>query len=357
MTSTLEQLGYTSHFQENFAALERPHLQPGRIVEAYSERYTVRTANATYQADMSGNLRHALDERSDLPNVGDWVAMDTLDDNYAVIHYLLPRVSALCRRSVSRRTETQVIGANIDVALIMQAVTHDFNLNRLERYIAAAHSGDIRPVVLLSKTDLIDSDTLAGQVAAIGERHPRQEVLTLSSLTSVGLDRLEARIEAGKTYCLLGSSGVGKSTLINTLVHEDVLETRETSDWKQRGKHTTTHRALFVLRSGAIFIDTPGMRELGLAEGDAGLEKTFDDLYALADTCRFSDCQHRDEPGCAVQAALQSGTLDAGKFENFLKMKREVARFQSSAAEKRKTAKRQGKLYKRIQTEKHQRRY
>lgn len=350
---TLESLGYDPYFRHAYEQAGWEHLEPGRIVEAHLERYTVRTGAGAYQADITGNLRHALEERCDFPTVGDWVAVATFDDGQAVVHHLLPRRSALMRKAASRRSEKQAIGANIDTALIMQAVEADYNLNRLDRYIAAAHGGHIAPAVILSKADLVAPEVLAARVGAIQERHPKVEVLTLSNLTSDGVDRLKARIEAGKTYCLLGSSGVGKSTLINTLLDTDLLATREISGWNQRGKHTTTHRALFVLPSGGIFIDTPGMRELAPAEGETGLEKAFEEVYALAAACRFGDCQHEDEPGCAVQAALQAGTLDPDKFENYGKMKRESAYFEASTAERHKKAKNQGKMYKRIMNEKH----
>jgi len=356
MTDTLKRLGYAPFFQEALDRLERPDLVPGRIAEVHAERYTVQTASTICSADITGNLRYSLEERADFPTVGDWVAVAHVGAQ-TLIHHRLPRRTELARRSVSGRAERQVIGANIDVALIMQAVDRDFNLNRLERYLAVAYGAGIEPLLLLSKSDLASASELASINTAVSTRHPALESVGINCRVESGLDALYPRIEVEKTYCVLGSSGTGKSTLVNALLGEQRLETREISSWNQRGKHTTTFRALFVLPSGGIIIDTPGMREIGGIEGGDGLEKTFDDIYALAKTCRFSDCQHEDEPGCAVQAAIESGELDPAKFDNFSRLARETAHFESSVAERRKKARSQGKLYKKIQGEKRKRHF
>ena len=351
MAETLESLGFDLFFKSAMEARGWDHLEPARVVEAHLEKYLVRTSHGVRKAEIAGKLRYSLEERADFPNVGDWVAVASLDGEVAVIHHLLPRKSALYRRAAAQQSARQVIGANIDVALIVQAVEHDFNLNRLERYLAAACGGGIEAVVVLSKCDLMPPAELSAQATRIEERHPGLRLLYTSSLESGGLEALRSFLEAGKTYCVLGSSGVGKSTLINGILGEDVLDTREISDWNQRGKHTTTHRALFVVPSGGILIDTPGMRELGVAGGVGAVEKTFEDILALAENCRFSDCRHGDEPGCAVIAALESGALDPEKLENYEKIRREAVHYETSAAEKRKKDRNQGKLYKRVKKE------
>lgn len=356
MLYTLESLGYDRFFEEAFARLARPDLEPGRVTQAHAERYAVQTASAIYLADITGNLRYTLAERADFPTVGDWVALAPAGDQ-AVIHDRLPRRTELARRSVSGRAERQVIGANIDVALIMQAVDRDFNLNRLERYLAVAHGAGIEPVLLLSKTDLASGAELSELRALIHARHPSLETLETNSVAAGGLDALAGRLIEARTYCVLGSSGTGKSTLVNALLGEDRLATRELSSWNQRGKHTTTFRALFVLPAGGILIDTPGMREIGGIEGGEGLEKTFEDIHDLAQQCRFNDCRHENEPGCAVRAAIESGALDAAKFDNYSRMERETAHFETSVAERRKKDKNLGKMYKRVLGEKSKRRY
>jgi len=357
MPESLELLGFRPFFQAAIEENAWDHLEPGRVVEAHLGQYVVRTAHGSCRAEITGKLRYTLEARDDFPTVGDWVALALFDNELAIIHHLFPRQTALSRRAASQQSERQIIGANIDIALIVQAVERDFNLNRLERYLAAAHGGGIEPVVVLSKADLLETDELATLVARIAARHPGQQVLCASSLSDGGLEAIRAFLEPGRTYCVLGSSGVGKSTLINGLLGEEVLATQELSDWNQRGKHTTTRRALFVVPSGGILIDTPGMRELGVVDGPEGVDRTFEDIRALAESCRFGDCRHQDEPGCAVRAALESGELDPEKLENYEKILREAAHYESSAAEKRKKARSLGKMYKQIKNEKYGRRF
>ena len=355
MRALLERLGYAPDFELPFLALGRPDLAPGRVVEVHAERYTVRMAHADCRAELTGNLRYSLEERAAFPTVGDWVAAVVCGEEQALIHHVLPRRSELARRSVSGRSERQVIAANIDVALIVQSADRDFNLNRLERYLTVVYGAAIAPVLLLSKTDLASESTLVDLRAAVRARHPALEVLGVNCLNPGGLEALAGRIEPGRTYCVLGSSGTGKSTLINALLGEERLATRAISDWNQRGKHTTSFRSLIVLPQGGILVDTPGMREIGGVDGPQALEIVFDDIHTLTQTCHFSDCRHEEEPGCAVRAAIEAGALDPGKLENYRRMEREMAHFEASASERRRKARSQGKMYKRILNEKRQR--
>lgn len=273
------------------------------------------------RAEIAGKLRYSLEERADFPTVGDWVAAALLEPDRALIHHLLPRQTALYRRAASHQLVKQVIGANIDIALVVQAVEGDFNLNRLDRYLAAAHGGGIRPVVVLNKSDLLLPGAVDALEREILVRHPGQGVIRTSRLETGGLENLRAFLEVRKTHCVLGSSGVGKSTLINGVLGAEELENQAISGWNQRGKHTTTHRALFVVPAGGTLIDTPGMRELGPTDELEGIERTFFDIVSLAGNCCFSDCRHKDEPGCAILAALESGSLDPKKLENYEKLR------------------------------------
>lgn len=357
MRENLESLGFSGYFRAAFDTLECPGLIPGRVVEAHAEHYGIGADRAFYRAEVTGALRHTLNERADFPTVGDWVTVAPLEAEHAAIHHVLPRKTELARRAVSGRSERQVIGANIDVALIVQSADRDFNPNRLERYLAVAYGAGIEPILVLSKTDLASSAMQGELLATVQRRHPSLEILDVNCVTPDGLERLAARIEPAQTYCLLGSSGTGKSTLINALLGEERLETQAISDWNQRGRHTTTSRTLLVLPGGGIVIDTPGMRELGGADGGQGLEKTFEDIHALMQGCRFSDCRHEGEPGCAVQAAITAGTLDPAKFDNFQRMEREMAHFEASASERRKKDRNQGRMIKRILGEKNRQRF
>lgn len=348
---TLEDLGYTQALEVYRKEKQLEDYTVGRVIAEHKERYQVLTTDGIYYSELIGNLRFTAESRHDLPAVGDWVAISEYDDDKALIHAVFPRHSLMERQAVGRSAQTQIIGTNIDYGLIVQAVDRDFNLNRLERYLTICHASKVEPIIILSKIDLVEPVVLNGLVDQLSRRISQPSIIPISNATREGFGQLEPLIQKGKTYCLLGSSGVGKSTLINHLSGKELMKTGEISDAVSKGKHTTSHRELILLDSGAILIDNPGMREVGITDLGGGLEMTFDRILELAENCRFKDCSHEHEDGCAILEGMENGDIDTDAYENFQKMQRESARFSASKAEKRRKDKQMGKLYKRIQEE------
>jgi ribosome biogenesis GTPase len=318
----------------------------GRVSAVYRERYAVITEEGEFDSELLGNLRFTAASKEDLPAVGDWVALSVFDEGKALIHALFPRATILVRQAVGSFGEKQLIAANVDEAWIVQAVNRDFSLNRLERYLSLCYLAKIRPLVLLTKTDLLEEDALSALLEMVRKRMPDVGVMAVSNVSGQGINALKQQIVAGRTYCLLGSSGVGKSSLINTLSGEARMEIGSISASSDRGRHITTHRALILLEGGGMLIDNPGMREVGLTEGEEGVAQVFDSILSLADQCRFSDCTHSTEAGCAVLDALERGEIDESSLENYHKMQREQARFTTTQLEKRQRDKQLGKIFK-----------
>lgn len=345
---TLHDLGYTDHLQKLRESLNLSSFDIGRVTQEHKNRYTVRTDSDELDCELIGNLRYTATNRSELPAVGDWVALSPYDEGKGLIHAILPRTSLLERQAVGKFGESQIIASNIDFALIVQSVNRDFSINRLERYLTLCHGSNISPIIVVSKTDLMEESEVAELLSQIVKRVPNTPVVPLSNLTSRGLDQLTEHIIPGKTYCLLGSSGVGKSSLINSLSGETLMKTDSISDKIDRGKHVTTHRELIPLVNGAILIDNPGMREVGITDQSGGLETTFDRIIGLTENCKYSDCTHTSESGCAVLAALESGEIDEGSYHNYMRLQREKEHYESTVAEKRKKDKEFGKMIKRF---------
>jgi len=316
----------------------------GRVVAEHRERYIVATESGDVEAEVSGSLRFAARGRGDFPAVGDWVALDVEPDGVSIVHAILPRSSTIARKSVDGFGEVQVVAANVDHALLAQACDRDFNLARLERYLTLCHSAGVSPIVVLTKTDLIGKEAVSSILEEIGRRRGNVPVAAVSSADPDGYGPVERLMEKGRTYCLLGSSGVGKSTLLNRLSGRSLMRTDSISASTGKGRHVTSHRELVVLEGGAILIDNPGMREVGIVDAVGGLEATFGRLLAFAETCRFRDCTHTAEAGCAVLDAVRRGEVDEGSYESWRKMEKEKAHFESSVAERRRKDRAFGKM-------------
>ncbi len=340
-----EELGYDDRFEQFRVEQNLESYDVGRIITEHRERYMVLTGKGEFEAEVTGNMRFTAEDRLDFPAVGDWVAI-TIHESIAIIHRLFPRKSILLRQAVGRFGASQVIASNIDFAFIVQSVDRDYNINRLERYLTLCHSANVIPVIILSKADLIDNTQLAEMMENLKSRITDVRVFGLSNHTLYGYDTLNAVLVKGKTYCFLGSSGVGKSTIVNNLAGEEIMKTNIISLSTGKGKHTTNRRELIILKNGAVIIDTPGLREVGIADNAEGLENTFDHIVRLAGRCKFSNCKHTHEKGCAVLEAVEKGVINKASYSNYLKMEREKDRFNTSMAEKRKKDKAFGKICK-----------
>jgi ribosome biogenesis GTPase len=299
-------------------------LQAARVLAEHRGSYALATDRGEVSASVSGKFRYEAVTAEDFPAVGDWVAVEPVDSGQsAVIHAVLPRQTRFVRPARGPIPEAQVVAANVDLVLLVTGLDHDFNLRRLERYLALAWSSGAEPVVVLNKADLCDD--LAGRLADVSMVAPGVTVRVLSALDGTGIDSLTPLLEPGKTVALLGSSGVGKSTIVNALLGYDRQATGAVREDDQRGRHTTTMRELLVMPNGALLIDSPGMRSVGMWEIEDGLADAFADVEEFASRCRFSDCSHTLEPGCAVQAAIAQGALPAARLESMNKLARESA--------------------------------
>jgi ribosome biogenesis GTPase len=319
----LTALGWDDSFAEEFERHARAGLRPGRVAVQHRGAYDVLTAEGELRCDVAGRLYDEAASPADLPAVGDWVAIAARPEEGAgTVQAVLPRRTKFSRKTAWQASEEQVLAANVDIALIVSSLNEDLNLRRLERYLTLAWESGARPVLVLTKADLADGvEASVAEVESVAFGAP---VHAISSVTGEGLDELRAHLGPGVTAALLGSSGVGKSTLVNTLAGEELLETREIRD-DGKGRHTTTRRELIQLPGGALVIDTPGMREVQLWIADGGLEEAFSDVTELFEHCRFSDCAHESEPGCAVKEALANGSLAPERWESYLKLQRELA--------------------------------
>lgn len=326
---TLDDLGWNDFFASAFAPYVEQGLVPARVV-AQKGLTQVSTGEAEMYADLAGKLRHELKGpggAAGYPAVGDWTALRLpTGDGRAMIHAILPRKSKFSRKTPGHRTEEQVVAANVDTIFLVSGLDGDFNPRRIERYLTAAWDSGARPVVVLNKLDRCDDpETCLLETQSIAMGVPVHRV---SALTGEHVEELAPYLGAGQTVSLLGSSGVGKSTLTNRLLGREVQRTAGVREGDDRGRHTTTHRELFVAPTGGLLIDTPGLREIQLWEGDQGIESAFADVEALAEGCRFADCRHQGEPGCAVAAAAESGELTAERLESYRKLQRELRQIQ-----------------------------
>ena len=339
---SLQDLGYDDFFK---SARKRPEFLVGRVVAEHKGAYKIKNENGEYLGRITGKQIFKAISREDYPAVGDWVEISLPDEEHAVIHSVLQRKTIIKRRR--GKDEIQVIGANIDTAFVVQAIGRDYNLNRFERYFSIIKDGGVKPAIILNKADLVSREELAEKKSEIMERFGETDLILTSTVTNDGLAELKSYIERGKTYCFLGSSGVGKSTLINKLIGVDIIKTKEINDYSDRGKHATTSRQMYFLRNGGIVIDNPGMREVGMTNTQAGIDESFGSISGLAKDCRYGDCTHTKEPGCRVLEALNSGELDRAEYENYIGLKKESEHYGMTKLEKREKDKRFGKFIKR----------
>lgn len=342
----LDDLGYNDKIEKLRIENNLEEVDIGRIISEHKERYIVKTEKGEFEAEITGNLRFSAKGREDFPAVGDWVALTMYDSDFSVIHEILPRFSIISRQAISQFGEVQIIATNIDYAFLVQAVDRDFNVNRLERYLTICYSSDVSPIIVLSKTDLIDEQRMNEILDDIKLRIKNVPVIAISNETRNGYEAIKKTIEKGKTYCMLGSSGVGKSTLLNNLSGRTIMRTDTISQSTNKGRHVTSHRELIILENGGILVDNPGMREVGIADTTSGLATTFDKIVSLSQNCKFKDCTHTRETGCSILEAVEKGDIDKSSYENYLKLEREKAHFELTVVEKRKKDKELGKIIK-----------
>ena len=318
----LRELGWNDHFAAAFAGHAAPGVMPGRVILEHNHVYRVITEEGEKLAEASGRMKHLAQGRSELPAVGDWVALKIDEAGVrARITAVLPRQGKFSRKSAGEWTDEQVIAANIDTVFLVSGLDGDLNPRRIERYLLLAAQSHAQPVIILNKADLADDiDEVTAMIRAIA---PGVPVHVISAMEGAGFDALDQYLGTGQTVALLGSSGVGKSSIVNRLVGSAVLPTRSVRESDSRGRHASVHRQMIALPAGGMVIDTPGMRELQLWGVDESLSGSFDDVAEIGAGCKFRDCKHGKEPGCAVKAAVEAGTLDAARYENFLKLQAE----------------------------------
>ncbi len=349
MNDQLKKLGFDESLLKEVRNSIPDECVPTRVTQVQKESYFVTEGKGEVYAEVTGRLMFGAESPLDLPVTGDWALSQIIDDSLAVIHEILPRRTMLRRKTPGKKTEFQAIASNIDYAMIIQALDADFSPRRLERYLIMARDGGIEPVVLLSKSDLVSGDEINARRSELQEISGGSKIISFSNENGDSIHEIISLLQTGKTYCLLGSSGVGKSTLLNNLVGKQLMETKEIREKDGKGRHTTTARQLIILESGAMIIDTPGMRELGNIAVAAGITETFGEIADLEGTCRFSDCTHQHEDACAILRAVSEGQISEERYGSYMKMRRESEYNEASYLELKNKQKKLGKLYKSVQ--------
>jgi ribosome biogenesis GTPase len=350
---TLEEFGYSEWFSNQIDPETESDLTVARVTAIHKGECELSNGEETKSAKMTGRMRHQAKSKLDYPTVGDWVLVKNFDDeNFGRIFRTLDRQSTLKRKSSGNTSRSQLIAANIDTAFIMQTVGLGYNLKRLERYLVMVNESGIEPVVLLSKSDLLKPEELAIKIIEVEERMPGVRVYAFSNVDQGGLEEVMDLFEPEKTYCVIGTSGVGKTSLLNNLLgEEDYLFTLPVRESDGKGVHSTTWRELITLENGAHVVDTPGMRELGNMDVNEGIEETFDDIHVLANQCKFNDCSHVKTKGCAVIAAVEKGEIPSARYDNYVRLMKEAAFHEQSALEKRDQDRKLSRFYRSTQSQ------
>ncbi len=342
----LKQLGWTDWFEQRAGC--GPSDKVARVAAVDRDQLLLIDQSGPFRAKLAGSYRHRHQLSPEMPCVGDWVCVDQPPGgDLGLVHSLLPRRTMLRRRSAGEHIDDQMISANVDYVIIVMSCHFDFNVNRLERYLVMVRDGGAEPCVLFTKTDLVEPAVLAFQLSEVRSSGVTVPVMALSNVTQEGVADLQQSLLPGMTYCFVGSSGVGKSTLINQLIGRPLRETDEVSGTGE-GRHTTVRRELMLLECGALVIDNPGMREFGVVDAGEGISESFSDIVSRGSDCRYRDCTHAQEPGCAVLEAVRSGTISEAHYENYKRLRQESEFYGLSYAEKRKKDRDLGRYFKSV---------
>lgn len=357
ISNALKKLGFGQWFRDKVDPDALSGLSIARVMAVHKDSYIINSGEEEVSAELVGKMMFSATSAIDFPTVGDWVFARYYDKNtFSTIHDIVPRKSLLKRKTPGKNIDFQLVAANIDVALIIQSLDTNFNLRRLERYLVMVKESSIRPIILLSKSDLLEADDIAHRIKEINKMMPALSVLPFSNKSESDLKKVKELLLPHQTYCLLGSSGVGKTTLLNNLIGKPVFATKTVREKDSKGRHATTHRQLIMLDCEAMLIDTPGMRELGNFSVAKGLDETFSEIKELSNQCRFNDCKHLNEKGCAVLKAVADGRISKKRYQNYMKMKKEAHFNELSYLEKRRKDRQFGKMCKTVMKQKKNRR-